>query len=133
MSETLGAKTTFKWGTDTIANLASVNPPEQERNIVEVDDLNPTDEIKGKLAGLIDAGECTLTLNFDKTAGSKHLTMQTDFYNATVKTCTITLPDSKGTCSFSGFIKSFAPQEIGAEDVFQVQVGIEVTTKATWS
>lgn len=132
MSETLGIKTTFKWGGDTIAQLASINPPGPERNVIEVDDLNPTDEVKKKLAGLIDAGECTLTLNFDKSA-TGHAALQTDFWSATTKQSTITFPDNKGTCSFSGFIKSFAPQEIGAEDVFQVQVGIEVTTKATWS
>jgi len=71
MGEITGLKTKFYREGDTagtyeeIAQIASITPPQPEREVVEVDELDPPGEVRKKLAGLIDAGEASLTLNFD--------------------------------------------------------------------
>lgn len=132
MTERTGLKTTFSWAGTTIAQVASIGPPGPKRDTVEVEDLNPVNQIKKKLLGLIDVGECTLTLNFDK-AATGHSTLEAALWSGTSGACVITLPDSGGTCSFSGYVTGFAPSDITADAVLQAEVTIMVTTKPTWA
>ena len=74
MAETTGLKTKFFLGSTRIGQLASITPPGPQRDTVEVEDLDPTDEFKKKLVGLIDGGDMSLTLNFDpRTRGMRPL------------------------------------------------------------
>lgn len=136
MAETLGLKTVFQregatTGTyETVAQVASIQPPQPSRDVIEVDDLNPTDDIKKKLAGLIDAGEVTLTLNFDP-SDTGHTALETDFYSGDTKNYRIKLPNGYGW-TFPAFISGWAPQEISAGDVIQVEVTLTVTGKPTF-
>lgn len=136
MPESLGLKTQFQRegataGTyETVASVASVQPPQLERDVAEVEDLDPADEIKQKLPGLIDAGEVTLTLNFDpENAGQTAL--ETDFYAGATKSYRIKLPSGQGW-TFPAFISGWAPQEITAGDVVQVEVTLTVKGKPTF-
>lgn len=122
-----GAPETF----NPIAQIASVQPPQPEREVVNVDDLNPTNEVQKKLLGAIDVGEVTLTLNFDD-ADSEHTGLETDFYNGTEKEYGIKLPSGKGW-KFKAKISGWAPQEVGANDVIQAQVTLTVTNKPTFT
>ena len=130
MSEATGLKTIFILGSTTIAQVASITPPGPTRDTVEVDDLNPADEVKKKLLGLIDVGECALTLNFDP-ANAGHSALEAALYSGALQTCKIKYPTGSGY-TFSGYVTGFAPQEITAGDVMQAEVTITVTTKPTY-
>jgi hypothetical protein len=130
MSEATGLKTTFILGATTIAQIAGIGPPGATRDVIEVEDLNPTDEVKKKLLGLIDVGECTLTLNFDP-ANSGHQALEAALYSGALQTCKIKYPGGSGY-TFSGYVTGFAPQEIAPSDIMQAEVTITVTTKPTY-
>lgn len=136
MPESLGLKTQFQRegataGTfETVAQVASIQPPQLERDVADVEDLDPVDEIKKKLPGLIDAGEVTLTLNFDPD-DTGQTALETDFYAGATKNYRIKLPSGQGW-TFPAFISGWAPQEITAGDVIQVEVTLTVTGKPTF-
>ena len=141
-NETVGLGVTFLREDDTIddefneiAQVASISPPQLERNIVEVDDLNPEDQIKKKLPGLVDAGELVVTLNFDVDGEAGHDDLKDDFNSKAEKNYRVQFPideeeEEGGYFPIAGIVTGFAPQEIGAEDVFQVQITITATKKS---
>lgn len=126
MGETTGLKTKFfregaTVGTyEEIAQIASIAPPQPEREVVDVDELDPPGEVKKKIIGLIDAGEASLTLNFDPT-NTGHLDLEQDFRDGTAKNYRIKLPNDYGW-TFSAFCTAYQPQEISADDVVQAEV-----------
>ena len=130
MAESTGLKTKFLLGASEIAQLAGITPPGPTRDTVDVEDLNPADEFKKKLIGLIDGGEMSLTLNFDpENAG--HQACEAALYSGVEQTCKIKYPSGKGY-TFKGYVIGFAPQEITAGDVMQAEVTIAVTSKPTY-
>lgn len=135
MSETTGLKTKFQREGDTpdtfedVAKVAGISPPQLSRDVAEVDELDPPDEIKGKLPGAIDAGEVSLTLNFDPD-NDGHTALESDFWAGAARKYRIKLPNGYGW-TFSGFVSGYAPSEIVAGDVVQAEVTITVTSKPT--
>jgi len=130
MAESTGLKTQFILGTNTIGQVASISPPGPTRETVDVEDLNPADEFKKKLIGLIDGGDMSFTINFDpENAG--HQACEAALYSGVEQTCKIKYPSGKGY-TFSGYVTGFAPQEITAGDVMQAEVTIAVTSKPTY-
>lgn len=136
MAETLGLKTVFQRegatpGTfETVAQVASIQPPQPEREAVEVEDLDPPDGIKKKLPGVIDVGEVTVTLNFDP-SDTGHTALESDFYAGATKNYRIKLPNGQGW-TFPAFISGWAPQELTEGDVIQVEVTLTMTGKPTF-
>lgn len=115
--------TTGTW--EEIAQVASITPPQPEREIVEVDELDPPGQVKKKLVGLIDPGEVSLTLNFDP-SNTGHLALEQDFRDGQPKQYRIKLPNGYGW-TFSGIVTAYQPQEISAGDVVQAEVTIALT------
>lgn len=133
MAEITGLKTKFQregatQGTfEDVAQVAGITPPQPERETVDVEDLDPADGVKKKLAGLIDAGEVSLTLNFDPT-NTGHTALEGDFYAGVERKYRIKLPNNYGW-TFSGLVTGFAPNDIASGDVVQVEVTIAVSGK----
>lgn len=131
MGEITGLKTKFYREGDTagtyeeIAQIASITPPQPEREVVEVDELDPPGEVRKKLAGLIDAGEASLTLNFDP-ANIGHVGLEQDFRDGTAKSYRIKLPNDYGW-TFTALCTAYQPQEISAGDVVQAEVTLVLT------
>jgi len=130
MSETAGLRTKFYRSEDgtlftAIAQLASIQPPQPEREVVEVDELDPPGDVRKKLVGLIDAGEVVVTLNFDPT-NEGHLDLEQDFRDGAAKHYRIKLPNDFGW-TFQGIVTAYQPQEISSGDVVQAQVTITLT------
>src|SRR5690554_2731350 len=117
MAESTGLKTQFILGTNTIGQVASISPPGPTRETVDVEDLNPADEFKKKLIGLIDGGDMSFTINFDP-EDTGHQACEAALYSGVEQTCKIKYPSGKGY-TFSGYVTGFAPQEITAGDVMQ--------------
>ncbi len=134
--ESLGLKSVFQRegataGTfETVAQVASIQPPQPEREAVDVEDLDPPDGVKKKLPGVIDVGEVTVTLNFDP-AENGHTALETDFYSGATKNYRIKLPNNYGW-TFPAFISGWKPQELTEGDVIQVEVTLTVTGKPTF-
>jgi len=136
MSEELGLGTEFQRETtpdvyETIAQVASITPPQSEADDVEIQELNPTNDYKRYLPGLLDAGEVSLTLNFDG-ANAGHQALLSDHQSRSVKNWKVVLPDTS-TWAFSGYVKSFAPQEVSSGELLQVEIGIKVSGKPTFT
>ncbi|MCK9326634.1 MAG: hypothetical protein M0P69_14180 [Bacteroidales bacterium] len=131
MPEITGLRTKFRRegataGTfEEIAQIASIAPPQPERETVDVDELDPPGEVRKKLVGLIDAGEASLTLNFDPT-NTGHLDLEQDFRTGEAKQYQIELPNGHGW-TFSAFCTAYQPQEISASEVIQAEVTLVLT------
>ncbi len=131
MAEITGLKTKFYRegatpGTfEEIAQIASISPPQPEREVVEVDELDPPGSVRKKLVGLIDAGEVTVTLNFDPT-NTGHLDLEQDFRDGSPRQYRIKLPNDYGW-TFTAIVTAYQPQEISAGDVVQAAVTLALT------
>lgn len=130
MAETTGLRTKFYRSDDgttweEIAQIASIQPPQPEREVAEVDELDPPGDVRKKLAGLIDAGEVVVTLNFDPT-NLGHIALEQDFRDAEARQYRIKLPNNWGW-TFTGIVTAYQPQEITSGDVVQAQVTITLT------
>jgi len=112
---------------ETVAQVASIQPPQLEREVIEVEDLDPADGVKKKLAGTIDPGEVTVTLNFDP-ADNGHTALESDFYAGVSRNYRVRLPNGKGW-TFPAIVTGWAPQELSEGDVIQVEVTLTVTGK----
>lgn len=119
---------------DEIAQVASIGPPQLQRDVVEVESLNPTNQIKKKLPGLIDAGDLTVVLNFDPEEETQQL-LETDLSVGEERTYRIEYPfdatvySSGSGYDITGVVTGFAMQEISSGDVMQAEVTITVTEK----
>ena len=144
MAETTGLHTKFMRETTTpgsyeeVALVANIAPPQLQRDVIEVDNLNPANDIKKKLLGLIDAGEMTVTLNFDPEEQG-HEDLEDDFHAGLEHNYRIEFPfdatthSAGGYYSIAGIVTGFAPQEISAADVMQAEVTIAVTAKPEYT
>ncbi len=144
MAETTGLHTKFLRETttpdefDEVAMVASITPPQIQRDVVEVESLNPANDIKGKLLGLIDSGEMAIVLNFDPEEQG-HEDLESDFHAGQEHNYRIELPFDDtvysvgGYYSITGIVTGFAPQEISAGEVMQAEVTITVTAKPEYT
>lgn len=130
MAEATGLKTKFILGATEIAQVSGIAPPGPTRETADVEDLDPTDEFKKKLLGLIDGGECSFTLNFDP-ENSTHQACEAALYSGAEQTCKIKYRSGKGY-TFKGYVIGFAPQEITSGDVMQAEITIAVTSKPVY-
>lgn len=116
---------------DRIAQVATITPPQLQRDTVEVEDLAPADDFKKKLVGLIDGGDMSLTLNFDPELQG-HKDLEDDFHAGLTHSYQIKFK-SGGYYTVSGVVTQFAPQEITAGDVLQAEVTIAVDSKPEYT
>lgn len=115
---------------EAVASVASIQPPQYQRNMTEVDELDPADELIQRVHGLVDAGEISVTLNFDPDSTAQ-TALEEDFWTAAVKKYQIKLPNGKGW-TMSAIVSGWAPQEIAPEDVIQIEVTLTVKSKPTF-
>lgn len=115
---------------ERVAKVANIQPPSEEREVVEVEDLDPPGGVKQKLAGLIDVGDVSITLNFSPD-DEGHTALKADFDAGETKEYQIKLPTGYGW-TVKGFLSGWSPQEIGVSDVIQVEVVLTVIEKPTF-
>lgn len=113
----------------TISETAEINPPQSEADDVEVTHLNSPGRRKEFIQGMSDAGEASLSVNWIPDHPTQdHLTgLLADKNSGAVKTWRIVLPGGLLTWTFSGYVKSFAPDTISANDPLKATVTIKVT------
>jgi len=130
MAEYVGLKTKFEREGQTqgtfapIAQVANIQPPQSEREEVEVEDLDPQDGVKKKLLGVLNIDDATVTLNFDP-ENTGHAALYADHLSGAARRYRIVTPSGWGL-EFEAEVKGWAPQEIGESDVIQVEVTLKV-------
>ncbi len=134
--ENTGYKTKFqreKTGTpntwETIAQVANIQPPSIETDEAEIEELDG-DGFKRSLPGLSDAGEVKLTLNLDP-ENTEHNQLYQDALDKKVSKYRILFPGDAFGWTFSAWVKGYAPSEVTASDVMQVEATLRVTGKPT--
>lgn len=123
---------------DIIAQVASITPPQLQRELVDVEELAPTDDFKKKLVGLIDGGDFSVTLNFDPDEQG-HKDLEQDLHDGVAHNYRIAFPFddevyiSGAYYTIVGLVTGFAPQEIAAAEVMQAEVTIAVVAKPEYT
>ncbi len=150
-TERTGLHTTFhrldrvKDEYEEIASVVTISPPQVARETVDVEELNPEDDIKRKLIGLIDAGEMTLVVNFDPEDDTQML-LSEDLEAGEEEGYRIQFPlpepeegEDNGETEYEGgyydiigIVTGFAPQEIAAGSVVQAEITIAITAKTEY-
>lgn len=129
MPETTGLRTKFfrKGVTvfEEIGQIASIQPPQAEREVAEVDELDPPGDVRKKLAGIIDAGEVSVTLNFDP-GNVGHVALEQDFRDAEIREYRIRLQSGWGW-TFHAICTGYKPTEITSGDVVQAEVTLTLS------
>lgn len=105
---------------EEITQVANITPPQPEREVVDVEELAPEGDVLKKLPGAIDAGQVTVTLNFDS-KNNKHILLHQDFRQGSINRYRIKFQDGFGW-TFSAFCSAFQMQDIESGSVIQVQV-----------
>lgn len=127
MGASTGLKTKFFRNEARIAYVAGITPPGMQREMVEIEELDPQDGIKQKKPGVIELGEFSVTLNFDpKDEG--HTALQADLDDGIVQDYAIELP-SGARHLIEARVVGFVPQAISAGAVIQAEVTLDVVSK----
>lgn len=129
MTERTGLHIQLKVGS-TITQVETISSPQPTRDTIDVEELNPTDDIKRKLVGLIDVGEMTFTVNFNP-EDATHQALEAALYSGALQSCQIIYKVGYGY-SFSGYVTGFAVQEIASGSVMKAEVTVTLTTKPTY-
>lgn len=109
-----------------LAEVVAITPPGMTRETVEVTHLESADEWKQYIAGLKDAGEASITLNFVPSATDSLLAA----FNAKTGKYQITFPNSI-RLQFSGFFTAYNPPELTPGGVMQATATIKATGAVT--
>lgn len=109
-----------------LAEVVAITPPGMTRDTVEVTHLESADEWKQYIAGLKDAGEASITLNFVPSATDSLLAA----FNAKTGKYQITFPNSI-RLQFSGFFTAYNPPELTPGGVMQATAKIKATGAVT--
>lgn len=120
----IGHGTTFSWGGVTVAEINSIGGIALTRDAVDVTDLASADAYREWIAGLKDAGELSLGMNFVRDAIDGLLV---DFDSGVIRECQVVFPDTGNTTfTFDGFVKGL---EVGVP--LETKVPCDVKIKIT--
>lgn len=126
--------TVLSWNSQTVAGLDSINGIEVSVDTVDVTTHDSPDAYKEFIAGLLDAGEVTLTGFFDQTDTNGQLAMMTDMAARTARTAVITFPATTGTTwTFTGLITNLKIGDAGVDSAIPFTATIKVSGKPTFA
>jgi predicted secreted protein len=130
MPEITGQGTEFRrWdsgaGTwEKMADIQNINGPTMTRDTIDVTTLDTTGGYRKFIAGLRDAGELTMTMNF---ARDTYETMKGDFESDTEQNYEIILPDADNTSLEIVGLVTNLPLSIAPNEVITADVTIKIT------
>ncbi len=115
----------------TIANVGSITGPTTSSELIDVTNQDTSGSYRQYIAGLIDGGEVSFTLNFDP-ALAGHQAIFTDLEDQSVDNYQITFSDAATTkCVFPGVVTG-AESTAPIDGALQLSVTIKVTGDVTW-
>ena len=101
-----GFGTTLSIGS-AITELGDIDGPDMKRNPIDVTHMASDNAAREFIGGLFDGGEVSVTVNFIKTVQA---TLLTQMSSATIQSCSMVLPSSLGTLTFSGLVTGLKPK-----------------------
>lgn len=120
--------TTVQIGAVTLTGVQSISSPQASRGTIETTNLDST--VKVFIAGLIDGGELSVTV-FTSSNLSGIVTL---LGTGAASDCTITLPASNGTITFSGIVTKLGPEQAAAGDnASTTTIGVKVSGAVTYT
>lgn len=130
MSDGIAANpTTLSGATQgAIGNIRSITLPNIERASFDTSSMSSTDDFRTFLPGMVDAGEATFEVTFDKTDTT---TLHTAI-EAAAEVWTITLSDTS-TWACSGFVTAIMGGTANIDDTVTGSVTIKFTGKPTYT
>lgn len=120
-----GVGTVFKRATVAVAEINSIAGPTFSRNIIDVTALDSPGGYKKFIAGMRDAGEVTLNMNF---LFAGWAAMKGDFESNVAKEYSIVLPDTTATTlTFDGLVTAMPFAAITPDEKISLDVTIKIT------
>ena len=114
-----------------VGNIISISGPDQSRDSIDISTMDSTSKAREFIAGLWDAGEVSVELNYDGTNVATANSLSTAFQLGTAETWTIVFPDTS-TWAASGFITSLG-HAIPHDDKVTQSLTIKFTGVATFT
>lgn len=111
---------------DAIADVTDISPPGLSRSTIDVSDHSSPTKYAEFIGGLRDAGEVSLTLNYDVTSAAQNK-LRDDLETDAANQYQIVFPDAGNqTWGFSGLVTAFEPAA-PRDGVITAQVTIKVS------
>lgn len=111
-----------------IAQVLSITPPNPSRQSVATSNMDTANALTFRPSALYDAGEVSMTIQFDSSA---HSSLWTAFSTALIQDVQVEYgdPDGWSSAAFKGFMTAFQINELQAEDSANLEA--QVTWKIT--
>lgn len=107
-----------------IGNIINVDT-DKSTDVIDISTMDSTSKFKEKIAGMHDAGDITLTINYDGSAAGVANALHAALLTGTAEAWTITYPDTS-TDVITGFISG-----LGTADPFDDKITQTVTIALT--
>lgn len=132
MAKTHAFGTSLTWDGAVVASLENIGGIEISVDTVDVTTHDSPDAFKEYIAGLLDAGDVTLSGFYNSEDATGQIAMVTDCAARAVKAAVITFPTSTGTTwSFNGLITAIKVGDAPTSDGIPFTATIKVTGKPT--
>ena len=146
MSAQTGFQSQFKRGDaaspevfTALANVVSITPPQRSRETVALEEI--ANDFEEYIPGVLDAGEVSLTLNFNLRTGgnySEFASLQADQKAETTHNYQILIKDPTDgstlkTIQFAAIITALNPTEVGRGTKLMVEATFKISGEPTWS
>ena len=109
----------------TVGNILTISGPNETRDAIDLSTADSAAQVREFMAGMIDSGEITLTVNYDGSDSGVANALHTAFLAGTAEVWTITFKDTS-TAAASGFITA-----LGQTAPFDDKVTQDITIKLT--
>lgn len=113
-----------------IQEVTAFQPPQTAADEIEVTHFESPNRRKEFIAGMIDSGEATATINFNPSAWPQHDVLADDSESQEKLNWRFTLPGAIETIDFNAYISAFNRQ-LAPSDVVTVDITWRVSTVAT--
>lgn len=113
-----------------IEEVTAFTPPQTVADEIDVSHFQSPGARREFIAGMIDSGEATATINYNPSAWTQHAQLSADAEARTVLNWRFTLPGEIETIDFRGFIKQFNRQ-VAPSDSTKVEITWRVSSVDT--
>lgn len=126
---------TISIGGTALTGVTDITPPSYSRGTIDVTHLGSPDHAKQFIPGLLDGSEMTVSVICGAGTGITAIAGYVDDYGGSeAKAVAITLPDSGGTCSFSGIVTKVQMDGIAQGDnAVKASISIKPTGAVVYS
>lgn len=113
---------------DAVAQVTSITPAGWTQDAIDATNMDSTDGYREFIAGLKDAGEVQISIDYVPSASDQILAA---FASATQKTYKITHPNNV-TLTFTAIVTSYQP-EVPLDDKMTATATFKISGKPTWA